>query len=206
MVISKRKKRSSPQIDLVFPTFRPDFIITSKNICSEMKLYVLFSRGAPKKKGAPEATASFASPNIHTMLFRILDFQALGDMILAIMISHLGELKVFFATCIMVGIVRKPDVMMYWSRNSMVETPLFSKTISRDRCRKLRKNLHFRYNTLDDESDRLFKIKPLLDAFLGLFRTTYLPAKHISVDESFLKFHGKLRWKKYNPSKGHVLG
>ena len=53
---SLKKKTFSPRIDLVFPT--PDFIIISKKVCSKTRLYVLFSRG-------PEATALFASPNIH---------------------------------------------------------------------------------------------------------------------------------------------
>ena len=104
------------------------------------------------------------------------------------------------------GIVRKRDVMMHWSRNGMVETPFFSKIISRDRYRKLLKNLHFYDNTLDDGSDILFKIRPLLDAFSGLFHTTCLPAKHISVDELLLKFHVRLQWKQYNPSKWSRFG
>ena len=106
----------------------------------------------------------------------------------------------------MVGIVRKPAVITYWSRDGMVEAPFFSKTISRDCYRKLLKNLHFCDNTLYDGSDKLFKIRSLLDAFSGSFRTTYLPAKHIFVHESLLKFHSRLQWKQYNPSKRSRFG
>ena len=51
------KKKGLHLESILYPTFRPDFIIPKK-ICSEMKLYVLF-------RGGSEATALFASPNIH---------------------------------------------------------------------------------------------------------------------------------------------
>ena len=62
--VFSKKKRSLPRIDLVFLTFRPDFIIISKkHLQQNESVCGIFEGGAPKK-GA-EATASFASPNIH---------------------------------------------------------------------------------------------------------------------------------------------
>ena len=58
MVIS-RKKRSSPQIDFIFPTFRPNFILISKKHLQQNEtICAIFKGGAPKidrdpqKKGA----------------------------------------------------------------------------------------------------------------------------------------------------------
>lgn len=116
------------------------------------------------------------------------------------------ELKVFLAVSIMMGIVRKPDLHLYWSKEGMLETPFFKKTMPRDRYIKIMSNLHFNNNALDNGSDRLFKIRPILDSFAESFRTTYCPDEHISVDESLLKFHGRLKFKQYNPSKRSRFG
>ena len=45
-----------------------------------------------------------------------------------------------------------------------------------------------------------------MDAFIANFQAAYCPEKHISVDESKLKFHGRLKFKQYNPSKRARFG
>ena len=52
----------------------------------------------------------------------------------------------------------------------------------------------------------LFKIKPILTAFIEKFQAVYCPEKHISVDELMLKFHGRLKFKQINPSKRARFG
>ena len=116
------------------------------------------------------------------------------------------ELKVFLATSIMMGVVRKPDLHLCWSKNGMLETPFFRKTIPRDRYVNIMSNVHFNSNTLDNESDRLFKIRPILNNFTENFCTSYCPDQHISVDESLLKFYGRLKFKQYNPFKRSHFG
>ena len=104
------------------------------------------------------------------------------------------------------GVIKKPDLHLYWSRDGMLETPFFRKTIPRDRYTKIMANLHFNDNTFDNGSDRLFKIRPILDALADKCRKIYFPDQHVSVDESLLKFHGRLRFKQYNPSKQSQFG
>ena len=116
------------------------------------------------------------------------------------------ELKVFLACSIVMGVVRLPDVLLYWGTDGMTEVPFFRKTMPRDRYTKIMQNLHFQNNELDDGTDRLFKIRPLLDAFIVNFQATYCPEKHVSIDESMLKFHGRLKFKQYNPSKRAKFG
>ena len=116
------------------------------------------------------------------------------------------ELKVFLACSIMMGVVRLPDILLYWGTDGMTEVPFFRKTMPRDRYIKIMRNLHFQDNELDDGTDRLFKIRPFLDAFIANFQAAYCPEKHISVDESMLKFHGRLKFKQYNPSERARFG
>ena len=48
----KKKKRFFPRIDLVFSTFRPDFIIISKkHLQRNETVCAIFERGVPKKGG-----------------------------------------------------------------------------------------------------------------------------------------------------------
>ena len=103
-------------------------------------------------------------------------------------------------------VIKKTDLHSYWSKDGMLETPFFRKTIPRDRYVNIMSNLHFNSNALDNGSDRLFKIRPILNSFTENFCTSYCPDQHISVDESLLKFHGRLKFKQYNPSKRPRFG
>ena len=72
IIVTTKKKRSSPRIDLVFPTFCPSFIMISEKHMQQTETICAIFKGAAKiegilKKGGPEANASFASPNIYTV-------------------------------------------------------------------------------------------------------------------------------------------
>ena len=47
----KKKKRSSPRIDIVFPIFRPDFIIISQKYLQQNETICANFEGDPSKKG-----------------------------------------------------------------------------------------------------------------------------------------------------------
>ena len=68
------------------------------------------------------------------------------------------------------------------------------------------KNLHFQNNDPDNGTDRLFEIRSLLNAFVEKFQAVYCPDKHVFIDESMLKFHERLKFKQYNPSKRARFG
>lgn len=61
-------------------------------------------------------------------------------------------------------------------------------------------NLHFNDNATANTSDRLYKIRPILDLLLQRFQT-YKPKSILSVDELLQKFKGRLQWRQYIPSK-----
>ena len=61
-------------------------------------------------------------------------------------------------------------------------------------------NLHFNNKTLDNRSDHLFKIRPILDAFVEKFCAVYCPDEHISVDESLMKYHKHLESQTIQPN------
>ena len=84
---------------------------------------------------------------------------------------------------------------------SYIRTPFYSELLPRDRFLQLLSNMHFANNADDDGTDRLFKIQHVVETIISNFRETFTPYQNIATDESLLKFHGRLEFKHYNPSK-----
>ena len=61
--------------------------------------------------------------------------------------------------------------------------------------------MHFANNGDDNGTDRLFKIRHVVEIIISNFRQMFTPYQNIVTDESLLKFHGRLGFKQYNPSK-----
>ncbi|XP_037915254.1 piggyBac transposable element-derived protein 4-like [Hermetia illucens] len=57
-----------------------------------------------------------------------------------------------------------------------------------------------------DNSNITHKIDSLVQKLVGKFRSLYVPPEVIVVDESMIKFYGRLRIKTYNPSKASSYG
>ena len=66
--------------------------------------------------------------------------------------------------------------------------------------------MHFANNADDDGTDRLFKIRHVVKTVTLNFRKTFTPYQNIATDESLLKFHGRLIFKQYDPSKNARFG
>ncbi|XP_069092145.1 piggyBac transposable element-derived protein 4-like [Pleurodeles waltl] len=120
--------------------------------------------------------------------------------------TNLEELKKFLGLTFLMGLIRKPSLSSYWSTSPLMTTAIFSATMSRNRYLLLLRMLHFVDNTLvlprdHPDSDRLFKIRPILNHFVARFSEIYVPGKEIAVDESLLMFKGRLVFRHCVPSK-----
>lgn len=110
------------------------------------------------------------------------------------------ELFSFLGLCFLMGIVKKPSIPDYWSEEVILSTPIFSKVMSRNRFQLILTNLHFSNNATADKTDKLHKIRQVIEQILARFQT-YEPDQTLSVDEILQKFKGRLHWKQYIPSK-----
>ncbi|CAK9796320.1 PiggyBac transposable element-derived protein 4 [Anthophora quadrimaculata] len=74
--------------------------------------------------------------------------------------------------------------------------------MTRDRFRMIWKTWHFNNNEeLTDKSDRLSKIRPLLNYFVPKFINVYKPIQQLSLDEGIIPWRGRLFFRVYNPMK-----
>ncbi|XP_014677366.1 PREDICTED: piggyBac transposable element-derived protein 4-like [Priapulus caudatus] len=113
------------------------------------------------------------------------------------------EMKKFLGLLILMGIVRKPQMEMFWSTDEMLETPFVRKVMSRDRFFLLWKFFHFSDNENKPENctDKLYKVRPVYDYLIQKFRDLFQPNRQISIDEGMLAWRGRLSFRVYNPAK-----
>ncbi|XP_012277177.1 piggyBac transposable element-derived protein 4 [Orussus abietinus] len=112
------------------------------------------------------------------------------------------EMKKFFALIILMGQVQKTTIHDYWSTRPSIETPFFSKIMTRHRFLQILRFLHFSNNTeMASNPSRLCKIQPVINYLLNKFSTVYKPEQELSLDEVMIPYRGRLSFSVYNPSK-----
>ena len=116
------------------------------------------------------------------------------------------ELWVYISIQVLMGIVHKPNIHLYWSGNHLVNTPIFSRLMRRDRFEQIRKMLHFTNPLSEDPQDSLSKLNTFLDSLRETFRANYKPEKHLAVDEYLSLWKGRLKFRMYIPSKRERYG
>ena len=116
------------------------------------------------------------------------------------------ELKAYFGFCILMGIVKLPSISDYWKKNPIFRYEPISSRVTRDRFWQIRRYLHFVDNTTVPppgvpNSDRLSKVRPVVDYITNKCQTQYKPPQDLSVDEAMVKFQGRSSMKQYIPLK-----
>lgn len=102
--------------------------------------------------------------------------------------------------------VKKPKIQMNWSKRAIIETPIFGKTMPLMRFLQITRFLHFSNNATADNIDKLHKIKPVIQFFNKKFKEVYTMEEDIAIDESLMKFKGRMSYKQFNPSKRARFG
>lgn len=116
------------------------------------------------------------------------------------------EIKQFFGLILYMGLVKLPQINLYWSRDRVFGQSFAPSVMSRNRFELLLRMLHLTNNETADKSDRIFKIRPLIDALNETFAKYYRPKEQVCVDESQVPFRGRIIFRQYNKSKRHKYG
>lgn len=120
--------------------------------------------------------------------------------------TNIGEIKIFFAINILMGIKHLPSYRDFWSTKLELRDSYISSLMPRVRFDWLLGNLHLNDNILqpkrgDPGYDKLYKVRPLLKLLSETFSKYYKPSKSVSVDESMIKFKGRVSFRQYMPNK-----
>lgn len=121
------------------------------------------------------------------------------------------EMKTFIGLLLLMGIVKKPDINSYWSRDPLLRTTAFPSVMSRDRFLLILKFWHMSDSSLqpqanDPHRDRLYKLRDVLDHLQDKFQEVFTPGRDIAIDESLLLWKGRLVFKQYIPLKRARFG
>ena len=110
------------------------------------------------------------------------------------------------------GLVKKKKLHDYWSTDPIINTPLYSNCMARDRYQYILSNLHF-YDMLKRENreaqyvkDKMRRIRLVFDHLRSSFSNAHNPSKNLVIDESLVLWRGNIGFRQYIPSKRHRFG
>lgn len=104
-------------------------------------------------------------------------------------------MKRFIAMIIAMGLVQHHDIQDYWSKDEMLETPFFGKTMPRNK-----------FLLILDGYDPIFKIRRVYEHFRTKFSELYSPGENIAIDEGMVAWRGHLSFRVYMPDKPDKFG
>ena len=104
---------------------------------------------------------------------------------------HCNRNEKLFSIIILMAQVRKDKLNDYWFTDPILDTPIFRKLMSHNRCEQIWWCVHFNINKLLQLStNRLFEIQHLLDFFLERFQTIHKPNQQLSLGEAMIPWRG----------------
>ena len=115
--------------------------------------------------------------------------------------TNVDEMWIYFAVTLLMGITKKPEYHLYWSKQHLFSTPIFHRLMRRDRFEHIRKMIHFCDPYNEDPSDGLRKLRTTMDYLMYKFMNTYTPERNIAIDEYLSVWKGRLSFRVYIPNK-----
>ena len=109
------------------------------------------------------------------------------------------------------GLVTKPNISAYWSTDPVLSSPFLTSVMSHTRFLQILFYLHFADNNLapphdSGEHNKLYKIQPFLNLVIAKFQAVYSPDRQLAIDETLIKFKGKLHFRQFIPFKPGRFG
>ena len=117
-----------------------------------------------------------------------------------------GDIKIFLAHLIAMGLVRKGVIERYWDHGQTVKTPFFGTYMGHNTFQAILSNLQVSDSSADlpcnnPNHDKLFKVRPFVDMMDRTFLQSYKAGRDLSVDKGCCPYKGRVHFKCYNPSK-----
>ena len=110
------------------------------------------------------------------------------------------EMKAWVSLSLNMGLVTKPNLSSYWSTDPALNSPFFPSIMPRDRFLQILRYLHFADNTQAPRADSADYNK------LYKFQQVYKPDRQLAIDETLIKFKGKVHFRQFIPIKPGRFG
>lgn len=116
-----------------------------------------------------------------------------------------AEMQAYVAIQIMIGLNNRPEIEDYWGTFWLTKNRV-AEIMPRNKFELLTSFIHFNDNTNrvprgQEGYDALFKVRPMLDMVDPVYSAVYKPDKELALDESMIKYKGRLFFRQYMPAK-----
>ncbi|XP_069169874.1 piggyBac transposable element-derived protein 4-like [Procambarus clarkii] len=118
------------------------------------------------------------------------------------------EIARYLGLSILMGINRLPTMRMYWQTNKPWHARFFNMFMTSKRFQHIAQFFHtFNNNVVPvNNTDKLIKVRPVMDYLKQRFQEVYSPLKELCLDEGTMAWRGRLSFKVYNPNKPDKYG
>ena len=113
------------------------------------------------------------------------------------------EMKAFVGVILNMGIIQLKNLRDYWSTSTICNIPFFPAVFPRDRFFPIFGMLHV--GGISSPSKKA-KIQPFINILLPIITSNFTPYREVAVDESVIKFKGRVSFKQYLKGKPNPWG
>lgn len=100
------------------------------------------------------------------------------------------ELKCFIGVLLVSGYNKLPGKRFYWDAGSDMRNEMVCAAIRRDRFIQIMRFLHFADNNKMIVTDKMWKLRPLMNKLSQNFRKHFVSVPNLSFDESMIAYYG----------------
>lgn len=101
------------------------------------------------------------------------------------------EMKCFIAILIVSGYDVKPSKRHYWDSAGDMKNISVSEAMRRDRFVQILRFIHCADNSKIDMSDKMYKLRPLMNKLKNNFQKNFVAVEQMDFDESMIKYFGR---------------
>ena len=134
-------------------------------------------------------------------------------------IENINEMKTFFGICVAMGILKLPEIHLYWQRKySLFEIADWNQHMNRDRFIAILRYLKFCDEEVESQPqqvapdqppaqpDKLYKVRRFLDQLLPRYAAEWTGNQWLAIDEQMIPYRGRVGFRQFVANKPKRFG
>ena len=134
-------------------------------------------------------------------------------------IENINEMKTFFGICVAMGILKLPEIHLYWQRKySLFEIADWNQHMNRDRFMAILRYLKFCNEEVESQPqqvvpgqppaqpDKLYKVRRFLDQLLPRYAAEWTGNQWLAIDEQMIPYRGRVGFRQFVANKPKRFG